>query len=46
MRLSPEADHEEAIDEVLGCRLEVVGLPIMEVERAARVAVAVVTDGM
>lgn len=46
VRPSPEADHEEAIDEVLGCRLEVLGLRMMELERTGRVVVAVVVEGM
>lgn len=46
VRPSPEDDHDEAIDDVLGCRTDVLDLPIKELERPARVAVVVVAEGM
>ncbi len=44
MGASLVADHDEAMDEVLGCLLEVLGLRRMEPERVVRV-VAVAVDG-
>ena len=41
VRPSPDDDHDEAIDDVLGCRPEGLGFPIMEPERPARVVVVV-----